>query len=207
MAILVLGDSIMAGVWLVEPDRDSIIARLADRLSLAGRPVEFAILAEGGAQLDDPAGGSNVVATQVAAAQATGEHYEACITLAGTNDLVNHDMAGLEASKWAAIAADVALQGMGIPVRLWMSVLAIGKGSSHPDGWMPDLLSRWRAFTEWQRAQWEPLGQYLDMAGVLHEDGSGEVPAGYSFLLLDGLHPSRYGALDIAEAIPLERLP
>lgn len=206
MRILVLGDSIMAGTWLTDPGRDSIISRLSNRLSLAGTPAEMAMFAVGGAQLDDPRGSTNVVATQVAAAQASGLSFDASICLAGTNDLVNHDMAGLEASKWASIEADVALQGMGISVRLWLTVLAMGRGSSHPDGWLPDLLSRWRMFTEWQRAQWVPYGQLVDMAGVLHEDSSGQVPDAFGYLLLDGLHPSKYGALDIADAFPLEDL-
>lgn len=213
--ILVLGDSIPAGSWLDDPARDCILTRLQTRLTLAGDPRRIVDRTVGGTPLHDPKG--NTAATVVGAAQrakAEGMAYSAAVVMAGTNDLTTHEVgAELTKSKWAAIDVDVVLESMGVPQehRLWTSVLPMGRDfnnpwRAHPDAWLPNLTARWRDFTGWQRAMWEPRGQFVGFAGLFHEDKDGLVPDHYAYLFTDGLHPSRYGALDVADAFPLERL-
>ena len=143
-------------------------------------------------------GGPSILADQVDAARQMDETPDYALIDSGTNDLVNHDMTTLEASKWGAIAADVALARLGVPIRYWMTILPMGRGVARPDGWLPALTYRAAAWNSWLRAM---SGSFtvLDMAGVLHEDAGGLVQS--QWLLPDGLHPSDEAALLIADRV------
>lgn len=188
MLVWVFGTSIPRGVtnspgkaW---PDRFAQMAGVTVR--------NYAV---GGSAIDGTGG---LLSEQVAAAGRSGEAPAFALIDAGTNDLVTHDLSALQRSKWAAIAADVALRDLGVPRRFWLTISPRGRGSAHPDGWLPNLTARAAAWNAWLRAMAGPF-DVIDMAGVLHEDAEGLVQD--PWLLPDGLHPSDDAALLMAARV------
>lgn len=195
MKIAFLGDSIPAGTWLLKPERDCIIKRLENRLGY-----EIDDYTVGGAALHsfDPTAG--VVSQQVTRLIESCKEYSTVIIWAGTNDLVTHNTMG--ESQWAAVNIDITLQNH-VPNRIWPTLLPLGKGVSHPDWWLVNLSTRWVEFTSWQKAQWGPKAQLMDYSGLWQEE-AGIIKPCYDHMLIDGLHPTRYGAFDIADQFDLD---
>ncbi len=195
MKVAFLGDSIPAGTWLIHPKRDCIITRLEQKLGC-----EIHDYTVGGKALHSYDPTAEVIMNQVTRLIESCEEYTTAIIWAGTNDLVTHYT--MSETSWAAIWVDLALQPH-VPNRIWPTLLPLGKGTSHPDWWLPNLSARWVEFTSWQKAQWGPTKQLMDYSGLWQEN-AGIINPAYDHMLLDGLHPSRYGALDIVDQFDLD---
>jgi lysophospholipase L1-like esterase len=188
------GDSITAGTWL-PTYADSWIPKLEARLGIS-----IANHAVGGAPIHDPGGGP-VLLDQVTAALAGGPAPDVAIILAGTNDLVTHGNAELAQSAAAAQLVQDTLTAAGARV-IWLAILPIGYGSSHPDHWLPGLLERRELLNDQLRpiagpGCWFDTDYLFGAAGGLVTD-----PA----WLLDGLHPTPAGASQMAAEFPADTL-
>lgn len=192
--VWVFGHSIPYGTWL-QPG-EGWVDRL--RQLRKGRGVDDTIrnFAAGGAALHSPGGDPNLIRAQVVEAlvQHLEERPDICLIDAGTNDLVTHD--NLDPSKYAAIEIDVMLQAV-CPERIWMSILPLGLGAAHRDTDLPNLRVRRDNWNAWLLAM-RPNFTVADPGWILHPDNTGEPP---SWLLLDGLHPSKEGALLVASVM------
>lgn len=189
------GDSITAGTWL-PTYADSWIPKLEARLGIA-----IANEAVGGAPLHDPGGGP-VLLDAVTAALAAGPAPDVAIILAGTNDLVTHDAGTLHQSAAAAQQVQDTLLAAGVrPV--WLAILPMGYGTSHPDSYVAPLLERRRLLNDSLRQIAGP-GCWFDTDRLFGADAGGFVadPA----WLLDGLHPTAAGASQMAAEFPADTL-
>jgi len=190
------GDSITAGTWL-PTYADSWIPKLEARLGIT-----IANAAVGGAPLHDPAGVGPVLLDAVTAALAGGPAPDVAIILMGTNDLVTHGLDTLHQSAAAAQLVQDTLRAAGARV-IWLGILPMGYGTSHPDSYVAPLLERRRALNESLRAIAGP-GCWFDTDRLFAADASGFVadPA----WLLDGLHPTPAGASQMAAEFPADTL-
>jgi lysophospholipase L1-like esterase len=193
--ITAFGDSITAGTWL-PTYADSWIPKLATKLGVA-----IANRAVGGVPLHDYGGGP-VLMDQITAALAVGQPaFNTAIILIGTNDLVTHTDAQLVDSANAAHAVQNKLLAAGIRP-IWVSILPMGSGSSHPDGWLPDLLRRRQILNRSYLRPMAGRGHWFETDKLFGADANGLVTdASY---LLDGLHPSAKGADQMAAQFPAE---
>jgi lysophospholipase L1-like esterase len=176
MTIAVLGDSIPNGTWLVHPERDSFVEQLKRVL-----PVDD--YSHGGATLT---GTDNTIAQQLTRLRGSRVVYSTILVMAGTNDLVSNYTPD------PIIAAARALQFPGQRF-VWTTILPIGRGGSHPDEWLPALGQRQAAYNQWLVGSGFLVN---DWSGIWGEVG-GIINPSYDFMLIDGLHPSRNGVLDL----------
>jgi lysophospholipase L1-like esterase len=177
--IAVLGDSIPGGTWLRHPERDSIVSRLRNGIA------EVDDYSHGGATLT---GTDNTIGQQLTRLRSSGKAYSTILVMAGTNDLVSNYTADPIAK--AAQQLQATLPGQRF---VWTTILPMGEGGAHPDGWLPALGARQQVYNQWLTScgylvnDW--TGIWGEVAGIIN-------PA-YNFMLIDGLHPSRNGVLDL----------
>jgi hypothetical protein len=158
------------------------------------------VFAVGGAVFDPMLGqGASVISDQVRGVLTAfpNEKPSRVFVDAGTNDLVSHNDMG--PVFWQVIGVDLLLQSRGVH-GTYLTILPMGFGSSHPDGWVPVLTARAQRYNTWLRAM-GAAGAFrvADMAGVLHEGPDGVISA--PWVEADGLHPGDQASLLVAGAL------
>lgn len=187
MTMAVLGDSIPGGTWLRHPERDSFISRLRNGAGPVGQywTADVDDYSHGGASYTDP---NNSIMAQATALVASGKAYEDILIMAGTNDLVSNYTVDPIANAVRQVVNKLAGRTL-----IFTTILPLGLGSSHPDGWVPALGQRQQSFNQWLIGSGYTV---TDWSGIWGEVG-GVISPAYNFMLLDGLHPSRNGVLDL----------